>query len=137
MERFATFDKVQVGDRFPETPMHFAVTEEQVRGFLEATDCQSDGYAKGTGTAPSMLASVYLVELLKRRNSPPGGIHAKQSIKFARGLRIGETLSLQGVVVEKYVRRDRPYVVSDFTATDADGALVASGKVTSIWGQNT
>lgn len=136
MERFATFDEVQVGDVFPEAPMQFDVTEDRVRGFLKATDCQSDAYAKGTGAAPSMLASVYLVELLKQRNSPPGGIHAKQSIKFSRGLRIGDTLSLQGVVVEKYVRRDRPYVVSNFTARDSDDRIVASGKVTSIWGQN-
>ena len=137
MADFKTFDEVEVGDRFPETPLHFDVTADRVQGFLDATDCQSEAYAKETGAAPSMLAAVYLVELLKQRNSPPGGIHAKQSITFSRGLRVGEMLSLQAVVAKKYIRRERPYVVSEFTATDATGAVVASGKVTSIWGQNS
>ena len=55
-------------------------------------------------------------------------------LKFHRRLRIGETLLLQGEVKETFVRRDRPYVVSDFEARDETGALVASGRVTSIWG---
>lgn len=135
MAAFASFDEIQVGDRFPDTPLQFDVTPERVQGFLDATDCRSEACGDATGAAPSMLAAVYLVDLLKQRNSPPGGIHAKQSIRFARGLRVGERLSLQGVVSEKYIRRDRPFVVSDFTATDADGAVVASGTVTSIWGQ--
>ncbi len=39
-------------------------------------------------------------------------------------------------VVEKYVRKERPYVVSDFEARGADGSLVSSGRITSIWGRD-
>ncbi len=134
MAGYATFAGIEVGDRFPETPLHFDVTEAQVRGFLEATGNTDPAYGPDTGSAPSMLASVYLVDLLKARNSPPGGIHAKQSMRFARALRVGERLTLSASVVEKYIRRERPYVISDFTATDSDGQVVARGRITSIWG---
>ena len=70
-----------------------------------------------------MVAAVYLIDLLKARGSPPGGIHAKQAIRFHRALAVGDRLSLQGRVVDKYVRKERPYVVSDFEAHDADGEL--------------
>ena len=83
-----------------------------------------------------MIAAVYLVDLLKARLSPPGGIHAKQAIRFHRTVKIGDRLSLQGRVIEKYVRKERPYVVSDFEARTADGELVSSGRITSIWGRD-
>jgi acyl dehydratase len=83
-----------------------------------------------------MIASVYLVDLLAARRSPPGGIHAKQTIRFHRAIGIGERLEIQAKVVEKYVRKERPYVVSDFEARGADGSLVSSGRITSIWGRD-
>lgn len=130
MEGYTRFSDVTVGSKFPEQPLKFVVSPDQVAAFLDATD----GGPIDGDHAPSMLASVYLIDILKARNSPPGGIHAKQSLKFHRRLRIGETLLLQGEVKETFVRRDRPYVVSDFEARDETGALVASGRVTSIWG---
>ena len=83
-----------------------------------------------------MIASIYLVDLLMARGSPPGGIHAKQSIRFHRSLAVGEDLSLQATVVDKYVRKERPYVVSEFEARGNDGCLVSSGRITSIWGRD-
>lgn len=130
MEGYTRFSDVKVGGKFPDQPLKFVISPEQVAAFLEATG----GGQLESDQAPSMLASIYLVDLLKARNSPPGGIHAKQALKFHRSLRIGETLTLQGHVIETFVRRDRPYVVSDFEARDGNGALVASGRVTSIWG---
>lgn len=132
MAGYRRFDEVAVGDLFPEKPLSFDVAAATVAAFLSATGDDQAGDA-GSKT-PSMIASVYLIALLKARRSPPGGIHAKQAIRFHRPIEIGETLFLQGKVVEKYVRKDRPYVVSDFEARGRDGALVSSGRITSIWG---
>jgi acyl dehydratase len=83
-----------------------------------------------------MISSVYLIELLMARRNPPGGIHAKQAIRFHRPILVGETLGLHARVVDKYVRKERPYVVSEFEAWGNDGSLVASGRITSIWGRD-
>jgi len=132
MTGFARFDELAVGDNFPGQPLNFVVSPERVAKFLGAI-----GADPMVGTnAPSMLAAVYLVDLLKSRNSPPGGIHAKQGLRFFRSLRVGEVLSVQGKIIETYERRGRPYVVSDFETRDADGGLVASGRITSIWGKD-
>jgi len=133
MQGYTRFDELAVGDTFPDQPLKFVVSPARVAAFLDAT-----GAAPMSGDhAPSMLAAVYLVDLLKARNSPPGGIHAKQTLQFHRRLRMGETLSVQGWVSETFERRGRPYVVSDFEARGADGGLVASGRITSIWGNDS
>ena len=125
------YEDVAVGDVFPAEPLHFAVTQERVAAFLAATGSTGP---TGEGLAPSMMACVYLIDLLAARQSPPGGIHAKQALRFHRQPRIGETLAIQARVTETYLRKERPYGVSEFEARGEDGSLVSSGRVTSIWG---
>ena len=110
MSQYRRFDEVAVGDVFPSDPLVFPVAEDVVDRFLEATGNDGSLYAgtDGARRAPSMIASVYLIDLLMARRSPPGGIHAKQAIRFHRAINVGETLSIQATVVEKYVRKDRP-----------------------------
>lgn len=136
MSDYRRYAEVAVGDVFPPDPLHFCVAPEVVEGFLAATDNDDAIYGNHSRRAPSMIASVYLIDLLAARRSPPGGIHAKQAIRFHRSVEVGETLSIQAKVVEKYVRKERPYVVSDFEARGDDGSLVASGRITSIWGRD-
>lgn len=137
MSDYRRYADVSVGDVFPPEPLRFRVEAGIVDGFLAATGNEDGRYAQaGPRRAPSMIASVYLINLLAARRSPPGGIHAKQALRFHRAVAVEETLSIQARVVEKYVRKERPYVVSDFEARDDGGALVASGRITSIWGRD-
>jgi hypothetical protein len=138
MTRFRRYDDLKVGDVFPPEPLAFVVDREVVDSFLAATGDQSGLYdgPDGARRAPSMIASVYLIELLKARRSPPGGIHAKQAIRFHRPVMVGERLSIQARVVDKYVRKERPYMVAQFEARGSDGGLVSSGLITSIWGKD-
>lgn len=139
MTQYRRYEDFEVGDQYPATPLAFAVTDEAVDAFLAATEDSAAVYAstEGERRAPSMMAAVYLIDLLKARASPPGGIHAKQSIRFFRPLVVGEELGLQATVVEKYLRKERPYFVSDFEARDRNGDLVSSGRITSIWGKDS
>jgi hypothetical protein len=138
MTRFRRYDDLKVGDVFPPEPLAFVVDREVVDSFLAATGDQSGLYdgPDGARRAPSMIASVYLIELLKARRSPPGGIHAKQTIRLHRPVMVGERLSIQARVVDKYVRKERPYMVAQFEARGSDGGLVSSGLITSIWGKD-
>jgi len=136
MTEFRRYDEVAVGDVFSSEPLRFDVTAERVAAFLAATGNIDPAYAAKRARVPSMIASVYLIEVLRARNSPPGGIHAKQSLRFHRSVVIGQTVIIHAWVVEKFIRKDRPYVVSDFEARDEDGELVSTGRITSIWGED-
>lgn len=138
MQAHRRFDEVTVGEVFPATPLSFTADRDMVASFLAATGNDGRLYRDGESLArvPSMIACVYLIDLLAARRSPPGGIHAKQALTFHRPVRMGETLSIQGRVAEKYVRKERPYVVATFEARGEDGTLVSTGQVTSIWGRD-
>lgn len=138
MTDFRRYDDVDVGDVYPTEPLVFDVSAEVVDGFLAATGNGGSFYqaSQGTRRAPSMIASVYLIDLLMARRSPPGGIHAKQSIRFHAPIHIGEKLKIQGRVVDKYIRKDRPYIVSDFEVRTSKGVIAATGRITSIWGKD-
>ena len=138
MTQFRRYDDLKIGDVFPPEPLAFVVDHDVVEGFLAATGDRSGLYdgPDGARRAPSMIASVYLIELLKARRSPPGGIHAKQAVRFHRPVMVGERLSIQARVVDKYVRKERPYMVAQFEARGSDGGLVSSGLITSIWGRD-
>jgi 3-hydroxybutyryl-CoA dehydratase len=135
---FQRYDDVAIGDIMPPDPIRFEANAEVVDAFLKATGNDDPRYRDGDAVrrVPSMLASFYLIDLLNARRSPPGGIHAKQAVRFHRSTAIGETLHLQARIVEKYTRKERPYVVAEFEARADDGALVASGRITSIWGKD-
>jgi hypothetical protein len=133
---YRRYDEVAVGDVFPADPLRFEVSRAVVDGYLESIGNEDARYEGDGAAVPSMLASVYLIDLLAARQSPPGGIHAKQSIRFFRRLRIGETLSLQARVIETYIRKERPYVVSEFEVKGEDGSPVSSGRITAIWGKD-
>ena len=138
MKAFRRFDEVEVGQLFPSAPVRFTADGEKVSAFLAATGNDGRLYRDGDTLArvPSTIACVFLIDLLAARGSPPGGIHAKQALAFHRPVRLGETLSIQGRVTEKYMRKERPYVVSTFEAHGEDGTLVSTGQVTSIWGRD-
>lgn len=130
------YDDVRIGEAVPPERLVFAVEEETVARFLAATGAAPLPPEGGRPRqAPSMIAAVYLIELLRARRTPPGSIHARQTIRFHRAVHVGETLSIQGSILDKYTRKERPYIVLGFEARDRDGALVSSGTVTSIWGR--
>ena len=135
MASHRTYAEIEVGAVFPETPTVFDVTPEVVAAFRAATLDEPQDVGEGT-PAPSLLAAVYLIEALAARGSPPGGIHAKQSFHFARPIVVGDRLRTQARIVDKYIRKDRPYVVSTFETRNGADEIVATGTITSIWGKD-
>lgn len=132
------YDDLEIGWLFPAEPSRFAVTDAVVDKFCAATedhpglyDTPPDG---GARRAPPMIAAVYLIEVLKARGGPPGGVHAKQQLSFHKVVHVGDELLTQGRVTAKYVKKERRYVVAETETRNQRGEVVASGVITSIWG---
>jgi acyl dehydratase len=74
---------------------------------------------------PTFLANQ---ALMMRHNHyvVPAGLHARMIYDFAAAIPLGVRVSTRGKLAEKYVRRDKPYMVTDFeTATEAGDHLVS------------
>ena len=108
---YVRYDDVEIGWLFPSEPARFDVSDAVVDRFCAATDDGSGLYdtpaTSGRRRAPPMLAAVYLIEILKARGGPPGGVHAKQKLDFHKLIHVGDTLKTQGRVIEKYIKKER------------------------------
>lgn len=99
-------------------------------------DCKEASSSPYKGPiAPAALAFVYLSQGIQDllREKPPGGVHAKQELTFFAPVRAGDVLTTSLKVREKYVKRERKYVVFETTTLNQRGEKVLEGVRTSIW----
>jgi 3-hydroxybutyryl-CoA dehydratase len=66
---------------------------------------------------PTLLGNQALF-LRHTRYVVPAGLHAKMSFEFLRPVRLGRRVRSRGRVVEKYERRGRQFMVTEFVAAD-------------------
>jgi 3-hydroxybutyryl-CoA dehydratase len=104
----------------------YTVTPEMVRLYEHGTDDRNPWYSGdsplGGALAPALLfhsevyrdLSWYLPNLI-------GNLHAKQEWEIFHPMRAGDTVRSHSTVVERYVRRNREYVVNEVLFTDTDG----------------
>ena len=64
---------------------------------------------------------------------PAGSILAKQQFEFQGRLPVDSPARVTTWVGEKYVRRERPYVVIEFDVRDAQDAPVLTGRKIIVW----
>ena len=139
MSDFVKYASMVEGDDFLNPPPMFEVSEQVVKKYIAATEDSTVqlGELDDTGDkiAPPMLAAVYVIDALRTRVGPPGGIHAKQRFKFYRPAKIGETLYTSAKVVKLYERKGRNYVEMSTETKNQTGELITSGVITRIWGK--
>ena len=59
-------------------------------------------------------------------------IWAKSEHEFLKPMKIGSKISIRGKIVDKYVKRGRNYVVSEFETVDEDGEVLMRSRETSV-----
>ncbi len=141
MNDYVKYGSMNEGDNFLDPPPAFDVTENVVNKYIASTNdstLELTGLnATGKRIAPPMLAAVYVIDALRTRVGPPGGIHAKQQFKFHRPAVIGETLFTSAVVLKMYERKGRNYVEMTTETKNQHGELITSGMITRIWGKES
>jgi len=113
--------------------MEVVFTEEDVRAFAAAIGDENPWYLEASPFGQPVCHPAITADLAIRLfqqssskilgdNAPPrAGIHAKAERRYTNPLPVGKRLTLQGKVVEKYIRRDRYYVVVEVWVVDEDG----------------
>lgn len=57
-----------------------------------------------------------------------GNLHARQEFDFLAAVMVGERLHSRSVVVDRYMKRDREYVVNETLIFDSSGRVVTRGR---------
>jgi acyl dehydratase len=132
----AKFELVQVGEQFG--PLEETVTDHKVKSFAFTVDDYSPWYFGespfgGRIGHPALLANdLLMLYLTKYDPTTIMGLHTHEEVWFHNPVFVGETVSLQARYVDKYVRRDKGYVVTEAEARGQDGRLLLRRRGTEI-----
>lgn len=142
-EKELIYEEIEQGREF-EAPV-LRLTPETVQQYLQAVEDESPIYQDqkaaeeagvGWPIAPPTAAAIFtrISTLLQKEGKlPPGAIHARQEFQFVSPLRPGDTLTTRAKVLEKFIRRERKWIVVESTTVNQRGETVVIGRMTGIW----
>jgi hypothetical protein len=123
-----TFDEIEVDKPFG--TFKETVTEE-----LATRLAGPIGETTATSVAPPAVFPVLFLKALRHAMGglPNGGVLAKQEFEFGAPLAVGSEVEIDVWVSDKYVRRERPYIVVEFEIRDGSGAVALTGRKFIMW----
>src|ERR1700754_3058899 len=134
MPKEFNYDRLQVGEVLGTRDL--TITREMIATCADAIESRHPWYREdspfGGPVAPPTIFDNESLRMLDEQYARFGSIHAKQAWEFVRPARLGDRVTLRVAIVEKYVRRERPYLVMELTAVNAGGDLICRSRHTSL-----
>jgi acyl dehydratase len=130
-----SYEDVTVGEEF--TSDDFLIKPEDVDTFAYAVDDHNPWYFEdsplgGPIVHPTLLGNQALL-MRHGKYIVPAGLHAKMQFEFIEPLRVGMRVRSHGKVIDKYERRGRHYMVTQFeTRDEATGKVHTRGQFTQM-----
>jgi acyl dehydratase len=122
------YDDLVVGER--SGPYTFRVTEElasNLAGPIGVTQSV-------TWTPPAVYPTIFLMALRRSMGGiPTGSILAKQQLEFVGPLAVESDATVYTWIGEKYLRRERAFVVFEFEIRNDQDEVVLTGRKVIVW----
>ncbi len=133
--RRISYDAVQVGEEVMSNDL--VVKPEDLDTFAYAVDDHHPWFFEdppfgGPIAHPTLLANQ---ALLMRHNKfvVDAGLHAAMQFEFIEPIRVGMRVRTRGKVIDKYERRGKHYMVTEFVTTEEDtGQTLVRGQFTQM-----
>lgn len=136
------YEDLQLGKEFD--PFDMVVDTDTVDSFLtaigedRASFYQSKEIAGKWGfdrpLAPHSVAAIYArLSYLKNYTMPGGGILARQEFQFSRPVFVGDRLVCKAKVVDRFLKKERKYVVIEINTYNQDDQPVSVVRIEAIW----
>jgi 3-hydroxybutyryl-CoA dehydratase len=128
------YDTIAIGEVLGQKEV--LITDDMVRTCAGAIESAHPWYFEaspfGGRIAPPTIFDNDTLRMLDEQYERFGSVHAKQAWEFKHPARIGKKVTLTVTVVDKYVRRERPYLVMELLAVDEDGIEICRSLHTSL-----
>ena len=129
-----TYDALKVGEEFVSDTL--LVTPEDVDTYAFAVD---DHHSWFSGTSPfggpvahPTFAANQALRLRHSRYVVHACLHAKMQFEFLEPIRVGMRVRSRGRVIDKYVRRGKQYMVTEYVTEDEAGTPLVRGQFTQM-----
>jgi acyl dehydratase len=130
-----SYETLRIGEEFRSDD--FLIKPEDVDTFAYAVDDHHPWYFEdspfgGPIAHPTLLGNQALL-MRHSRYIVPAGLHAKMQFEFLEPLRVGMRVRTYGKVIDKYERRERHYMVTQFETRDEEtGTVLTRGQFTQM-----
>ena len=130
-----SYGTVRVGEAFMSDDL--LIKPEDVETFAFAVDDRNPWYFEdspfgGTIAHPVLLGNQALL-MRHSKYIVPAGLHAKMQFEFVEPVRAGMRVRSYGKVIDKYEKRGRQYMVTEFvTKNEESGAVLTRGQFTQM-----
>jgi len=129
-----TYDALTVGEQFLSDER--VVTPEDIEAYAWAVEDHHPWFSGpspfgGAVAHPTMLANQAL-HLRHTKYMVHAGLHARMEFQFLEPIRPGMRVRSRGTVIDKYVRRGKQYMVTEFVTEDEGGTLLVRGQFTQM-----
>ena len=129
-----TYEGLKIGEEFVSNDQ--VVTPEDIETYAFAVDDHHPWFLEdspfgGTIAHPTLLAN----QALRMRHNTyvvPAGLHARMEFEFLEPIRPGMRVRSHGRVVDKYERRGKPYMVTEYVTEDEHGTVLVRGRFTQM-----
>ena len=109
------YDKVEIGE--PLGSYEYVLTQEMLDNFRASVDDPDAPF-------PTLAVKHDATALNMVYDDTTGGVNAGNEVEFFNPPVPGKKILVTGRIADKYMRRDKPYLVIEATATDEDGRLL-------------
>lgn len=128
------YEALQVGEEFVSGEQ--VVMPEDIEAYAFAVDddhpwFHEDSPFGGPVAHPTFMANQAL-RLRHTRYVVPAGLHAKMEFEFLEPIRPGARVRSRGRVIDKYERRGKPYMVTEYETSDEHGTVLVRGQFTQM-----
>ena len=109
------YDKAEIGEALGS--YQYTLTQEMLDAFRASVDDPEAPFPTlGVKHDTTAFAMVY--------DDPVGTVNAGNEVEFYNPPIVGKTIHVTGRISDKYLRRDKPYIVIEATAVDEDDRLL-------------
>ena len=123
-----TLETLQVGDEFVSDD-HLVLHEDiETHGF--AVEDEHSWLAEGV--APPTLMANQALHLRHSKYLVHAGLHARMEFNFVEPIKLGMRVRTRGRVIDKYERRGKPYMVTEYVTEDDAGRVLVRGQFTQM-----
>jgi 3-hydroxybutyryl-CoA dehydratase len=129
-----TYQALRIGEEFVSDPQ--LVTPEDIETYAFAVDDHHPWFSGaspfGGAIAHPTFAANQALRLRHSRYTVHAGLHAKMQFEFLEPIRVGARVRSRGRVIDKYERRGKQYMVTEFVTEDETGATLIRGQFTQM-----
>ena len=128
------YERLKVGEEFVSNEQ--VVTPEDIETYAFAVDDHHPWFFEespfgGPIAHPTILANQAL-HLRHSKYVVRAGLHAKMEFEFLEPIRPGVRARSRGTVIDKYERRGKPYMVTEYVTEAEDGTVLVRGRFTQM-----